>query len=193
MKSLAHMLLAAAFGVIPLLRGQVAEAAQYTDTTFSYSFTYPDTWQTYADPLHPGAVVVRNFPDDQYLQGGNVPFGGTEIVINVFPPYPPDWPSDTDEYARLHADAARIGTILSETNRASGAPARVKFTRQTASTTTNTCVSVVQRLRGRVFDISMQYQSADPAGPQYEQALSDLVASLSIPISGATPSAAVTP
>ncbi len=188
MKSLAHTLLAAAFGIISLVRGQVAEAAQYTDTIFNYSFVYPDAWQARPSDTNPGKVILTNFPDDQYLQGGNVPLGGAQIDVNVFPPYPPGWSADTDEYAREHAIAARTGTIISETTRASGAPARVKWTRQTASGTTNICISTVMRLNGRIFHIFLEYQNQDPAGPQYEQVLSGLMFSLSVPGSPATPS-----
>ncbi len=169
------------------------QAAQYTDSCFGYSFVYPDTWQaqTWAD--HPGTVVLRSFAEEQYLHGGNVPPGGAEITVRTFPPYTPDWPQGTDEYTHLHAVAARTGTILSETTRASGAPARVKSTWATASGTTNTSIWTAVRFGGRIFSIFMDYQTADPAGPQYEQIFSDLLTSLSVPAPGATPSAAPTP
>jgi len=175
------------------LNSGAAEAAQFTSPIPGYSFTYPDTWHTVKWANHPEAVTLRNFPDDQSLQLGNVPFGGAEIGISVSPPYPPGWSADTDEYAELHAIAARTGTILSETTRASGAPARIKSTYSTAVGTTATASSTVLRLRGRMFIIGMEYQSSDPAGPQYEQVFSEVLASLSASIGAATPPPAPTP
>ena len=193
MKRQAHITLAAALVLVSAAPWQPADAAQFTNPALNFSLTYPDSWHALTWASEPNVVLLRSFPDDQALHGGNVPFGGAEINVNVFPPYPPGWSAGTDEYAEYHAIAARTGTIIGETTRASGAPARVKWTRSTASGTTNTCIATVVRLRGRVFDISMEYQSPDPAGPQYEQVLSDLLASLSVPAGSPTPSIPPTP
>src|ERR1700687_1412985 len=191
MKRLARIL----FAIILLLISFSirADAAQYSDPAFGYSFAYPDTWHALKGANEPNVVVLRNFPDDQSLQLGNVPFGGAQITLIVYPPYAPGWSADTDEYAELHAVAARVGTILSETTRASGTPARVKSTRATASATTNTSIWTLLRLRGRMFKMGMEYQTADPAGLQYEQIFSDLLASLSASGKAPTPSVAPTP
>jgi hypothetical protein len=191
MRKQAHIILAAALVLVSVVSWRNAAAAQYTDTAFNYSFNYPDGWHAVKWANHPEAVTLRNFPDDQSLQLGNVPFGGAEIGVSAAPPYPPGWSAATDEYAELHALAARTGTIVSETTRASGAPARIKSTYPTAAGTTSTAISTVLRLRGRMFIIGTEYQSSDPAAPQYEQILSDLVASLSL--STATPTAAAPP
>lgn len=193
MKSFTHMLLATAFGINLLLRGQIAQAAQYTDASFNYRFTYPDTWHTDTREERPGTVVLRNFPDDQILQLGNVPFGGAEVRVSAFPPYPPGWSGDTDEYAELHSLAAGGGTIISETTRASGAPARIKFTYPTVVGSTSTMIRTVLRLRGRMFGVGVEYQATDPAGPQYEQVFSDVLASLLASVAPPTPSPPPTP
>jgi hypothetical protein len=103
MKRHTSTLFAAAFAFVSFLPWHIAEAAQYTDSSFNYSSTYPDSWHTDTREERPGTVVVQNFPDDQILQLGNVPFGGAEVRVCAFPPYPPGWLADTDEYAELHA------------------------------------------------------------------------------------------
>jgi len=170
---------------------QAADAAQYTDTRFGYSLIYPDAWHTKKWAGHPGLVVLRSFPDNETLQGGDPPFGGAQIRVSVFPPYPPGWSADTDEYAKLHSLAASEGTIISESTRASGAPARVKWNLGVPSETNSaTCIWTVLRVQGRIIDISLDYCAADPAGPQYEHVLSDVIASLWVSDAAPDPSAA---
>jgi len=193
MRRKAHIIFAAALVLISLASWHTADAAQYRDSSFNYSFTYPDGWHTDTREERPGTVVVRNFPDDQILQLGNVPFGGAEVWVGAFPPYPPGWSGDTDEYAELHALAARTGTIISETTRASGAPARVKWTSRTVVGSTSTMIRSVMRVRGRMLGVGVEYQATDPAGPQYEQVLADVLASLLASVGAATPSPLPTP
>jgi len=170
---------------------QAADAAQYTDTRFGYSLIYPDAWHTKKWAGHPGHVVLRSFPDDKTFRDGDPPFGGGQIRVSVFPPYPPGWSADTDEYAKLHSLAASDGTIISESTRASGAPARVKWTFALASETNSaTSIWTVLRVQGRIIDISLDYRTADPAGPQYEHVLSDVIASLWVSDAAPDPSAA---
>jgi hypothetical protein len=192
MRKQAHVILAAALVVASSAPWQAANAAQYTDSFFNYSFTYPDGWHTDTREERPGTVVVRNFPDDQILRLGNVPFGGAEVRVATFPPYPPGLSAATDEYAELHALAARTGTIISETTRASGAPARVKWTGPTVVGSA-TMIRTVLRIRGRMFWVGVEYQATDPAGPQYEQVLADVLASLLASVGAATPSPLPTP
>jgi hypothetical protein len=192
MKKQPYITLAAAVALVSFLPWRAAHAAQYRDSSFNYSFTYPDGWHTDTREERPGTVVVRNFPDDQILQLGNVPFGGAEVRVATFPPYPPGWSAATDEYAELHALAARTGTIISETTRASGAPARVKWTGPTVVGSA-TMIRSVLRVRGRMFGVGVEYQATDPAGPQYEQVMSDVLASLLASVGAATPSPLPTP
>ncbi len=189
MKCLALISLAAAFMVGSASIVARADGARYSDPAFGFSFVYPDAWHPLTWPDDPGLVILRNF--DQLLHGGNVPSGGAEIAVRTLPPYPPNWSASTDEYLELHALAACTGTIISETSRSSGAPARVKWTSQTASGTVSTTIRTVIRLGGRMFVLGVEYQASDPAGPQYEQVLSDLIGSLSI--SAATPAGTPVP
>ncbi len=78
MKRLAKILLAA---VLVLSAREGANAAQYTDSARGYSVIYPDTWHALTWANHPREVTLRNFPEEQYLHGGNVPFGGAETGI----------------------------------------------------------------------------------------------------------------
>jgi hypothetical protein len=157
-----------------LVGSHAASGAQYTDSVLGFSFSYPDSW--HVKTWHRGEVTVRNFPDDEAIQGGDPPKGGTQIEVNVFPPYPPWWPADTDEYERLHGWGLH-GTIISETARQSGLPARVKY--EDAPFTRVESV-LKPSGTGRTFEAMLEYWTSDQAGPEYERIFENLLASLSV-------------
>jgi hypothetical protein len=162
-----------------LLAASPARAAQFTDPTLGFSLAYPDGWTLEQFP--DAAIEIRNFSSDQYLYAGNVPLGGAEIFIRVFPPYVPPWAADTDEYALFQQLAQWSGgRSITVSSRASGPPARGDFVRETAANTTNKDVIIALRKGGRLFFFNLDYQAADPAGSTFEQALGHLVESVSV-------------
>lgn len=156
-----------------LLGRHATLGAQYGDSLLGFSFSYPDSW--HVTKWHRTQLSIRNFPDDEALQGGDPPKGGAQIHVNVAPPYPPGWTADTDEYAELHALAARTGTISTETARESGLPARVKWEYEQL-----TSVTSVLKVSGRTFYMGVDYWTSDQAGQEYERIFDSVLASLSV-------------
>jgi len=176
MKRRANIFLATALLVTLAVPWQPARAAQYTDATAGYTFSYPDDWtvEPYSD-ANGSVVTVRNFR--AYLHGGSPPMGGAYIAMHSYPPYPSWWPPDTDEYQWLEKWGQTFNVIVHPSRSIPG-PARLVFTSESTAGPVDTHVSIALRKGGRLFRIGLEYQTADLNGPLYEQVLSGIIDSL---------------
>lgn len=166
-------------------------AAQFTNTIAAYTVEYPEGWETQLF-AQDGALQLRKFPPGEvHLHGGGIPFGGVEVQINAFPPYPSRWPADNDQYAYLEKLGRKSWhNDVTISSRTSGGPARLDYTARALSGHLEKNVIVVLRQGGRFFEVGLRYQADDPSAATYEQALSDIVTSIApLPdsVAGGTP------
>ena len=151
-----------------------AKAAQLTNAEGGYTLTYPDSWQTETDGQ---SVDLFSFPLGRAAQGGAIPAGGADIVVQAFPPYDnPFFELERSDDDNLAALAGRY-PLTARTPAVSGQSAR--------ATSVDTLVNhretfQVLHISGKVFLLILTCNADDPNAPAYDQLLDTVSASVSL-------------